>query len=179
MQKQKLLYVVTGLSIAVNLFFAGVMHTSNVFRVDNRIDFNPVVRPNITEEVERYNSRTVVEKPMRYNNIQSAHESVDYRVTGSNALIEDVDFCNRLYGSSMQPTIFDDNTVCYREYAGGEIGEGSIVRYEAGDEYNAHRIKGSYFQRGYVVTQGDNNRRLDGRVNISSITHVAVAVIYT
>lgn len=115
-----------------------------------------------------------------YTNFQANHvNDLEYKVRNNNLVVEDVDFCGELYGSSMQVAIWDGNTVCFREYSGQKLREGQIIRFKANDTVIVHTITGDYSeQRGYVKTRG-YTRFNTQKIELSQITHVAVGNLYT
>ena len=80
-----------------------------------------------------------------------------------------------IMGVSMKPTLSEGNTI---------ICDSSITKYESGmiisfqkdDKDITHRIKAVY--PNYVITQGDNNMRDDGRINLDQINCVVIGVCY-
>lgn len=123
------------------------------------------------------NEKTVQE-PI-YNNIQPAYTDIDYKIEGNNLIVEDIDVCGQLYGSSMQPTIYTGYTICSTEYHSQELKEGMIIRYKrAEDAYTIHRVNGDYRKQGYIQTQGDNRFQPE-TVETSNITHIVKAVLHT
>ena len=111
-----------------------------------------------------------------HNNIQAPHiEDLEIIIKDGNLIIKNISYCGTLTGSSMQPTIFTNNIVCYRKYIGQELKEGQIIRFEDNGDFLIHRIKGIYGN--YVLTHGDNNLYSE-IVNYTKITDVAIGVIY-
>lgn len=79
----------------------------------------------------------------------------------------------------MQPTMFTNNIVIEKKYRGQKLQEGDVIRYDNGDGYTIHRIKGNYMDAGgYYWIQGDNNKYADGEIYPENITHVVVGVLY-
>ncbi|QIB75365.1 S26 family signal peptidase [Halogeometricum borinquense] len=107
--------------------------------------------------------------------IQGAHNDVDWDMHGGEVTIE-ADIVSRIYGRSMQPTLFTGNRVVLVEYYGQDLSEGDIIRFENGDQHTIHRIRGDYELEGFVVTQGDANSGLE-EVDLDRVTHVAHAII--
>ena len=142
------------------------------------LQVEPVVRPDVTSTEEVINNTKVVYRDDN-NNIQSPHHSIDFSLQGDSLQVEDVDDYGRLYGSSMQPTIFDGHTVITRSFDGQDLEPGDIVRFEKDGKPYIHRVKGDYQSQGYVVTQGDNNKRNDGKINTSKITDIVIGVLMT
>jgi hypothetical protein len=179
-KSQRTIELLFVLSLALNLFLSGIFVSKELYKIENDVevssDLNPVIRPNVTKEVYKYN-RTV--KKGFQNSIQGYNGGYEYDVGRDGLTVNSVDRCVELTGGSMRPTIFSGNTVCFEKYTSQELEEGMIVRNRNGDGYRAHRIWGTYEDDGYVVTQGDNNRNVDGKVNISNITHISVGVLYT
>ena len=114
-----------------------------------------------------------------YTNFQAPHlENLEYSVEDGQLTVDNVDFCGAIYGSSMQVGIWDDNTVCFREYTGQDLKQGQIIRYEVNETYAVHSIVGDYEKLGYVDTQGYNTVQRE-RVEIERIRHVSIGILYT
>jgi hypothetical protein len=112
------------------------------------------------------------------NNIQSPGADVSYLLTPEGFFVYDVDDFGTLSGPSMQPTIFDGNTMIQKKYVPGmNLSVGDVVRY-MGPDGNAviHRIRGIYASDVYV--QGDNLKEGE-RVPKSRITHKILGVLFT
>jgi hypothetical protein len=126
-----------------------------------------------------FNYTTTVYKPTN-NNIQAGYISTEYEIEGNDLVVEDIDSCGRIFGSSMQPTMFTGNTACYEEYINQELKEGMIIRFRTGEnKYKIHRIQGNYLPRGFVKTKGDNVLEAAEYPSEENITHVVKAVLHT
>jgi len=185
MSDNKAIKVLLVSSLVVNGIFLGLVLSESLLNVEVDNQVTPIVQPNVSKTVinrsvvsKNVINRSII-KPLKTANIQPSHRNVQVDLEGSDAVISDVDAYGRLYGSSMQPTIFDGNTVISREFDGQDIEEGDIVRYERDESYVLHRVTGDYQHEGYVETKGDNNKHTDGRIQVSDITHIVIGVIFT
>lgn len=103
---------------------------------------------------------------------------IDYRTQPEHVKVL-VDATSKPEGASMRPSIYSGNTVLLKNYTGENLESGQIIRYQSGAGHTIHRITASYDDTsGHVLTKGDNNDEPE-RVKVSTITHVAVGVLYT
>lgn len=114
--------------------------------------------------------------PFMGHNIQAAHVPVNYRYSNLKLEVYDVMECERVTGSSMQPTHFTGNTVCIIAYKGQELKEGMMIKFNYKDKIIIHRIKAIYSD--YVLTQGDNVAHWE-KVDYRDITGIVALAIYT
>ena len=110
------------------------------------------------------------------NNIQASHS---YKGNLSEDLTFDA--FGELYGSSMQPTFFEGNTVLLKKYNESiKLKSGDMVRYLQncdGKGYaTIHRINAVYDE--YLVMIGDNVLHYE-YVEFCQITDVVIGIIYT
>ncbi len=108
--------------------------------------------------------------------LQAHHTKLDYSIDGnmgniSNISISDV-YCHNMRGSSMNPTLFEGNTICFKEYDGQKLRQGNIIHYEN----KVHRIIA--VQQDELIVKGDNNK-LQEEVNYTNIKGILVMVLYT
>lgn len=167
--------IALSVSIAANMFLAGMVSTM-LLPENNEVNVRPVV--NVTEEV--YN-RTIHRETTQYVDKEDSspiHNDVEFNLSGDELEVEDVDSYGEIYGSSMEPTLFNENTVIVREYTTQDIDQGDIVRYSDEDNYVIHRVTGDYEDEGYVMTKGDNNVGSE-KVLVEDIEHIIVGVLYT
>ena len=125
------------------------------------------------------NETFVCENNHNNNNIQAPHNEIEYYATDNAIIIKNVKDIGKLFGHSMQPSIFDGNTMIGVPYNNQKLKEGMIIRYKENDNYVIHRIKGEYQKWGYVITQGDNNNYEDNFVYLDQISDIIVGVIFT
>ena len=115
---------------------------------------------------------------LNYNQIQGSKNSIDYILTTAGLTITNVNDYGILSGPSMQPSIYDGNTVIQQRYYDGmELKVGDIIRYTDNQgEGVIHRIRGIYASTIYV--QGDSLNSGE-KVPKSRITHKIIGVLYT
>ncbi len=110
------------------------------------------------------------------NNIQASHQEIGY-VLGQGVFTVDADDFGKLTGASMQPAIFDGNTLIEMRYSNQTIVPGHVVRYiDAAGTPVIHRVRAVY--EGTLHVQGDSMG--EGEIiEKSQITHVVLGVLYT
>jgi len=113
----------------------------------------------------------------RGNNIQKYGYDLSTDYIGGDYIIHGIDEWGKLYGFSMQPTIFDGYTVIEKEYNNQTLHEGMIIRFIDNGKPIIHRIRGIYPD--FVVTQGDSLPNEYEYINKSQITHIVVGVLFT
>ena len=115
---------------------------------------------------------------MNYNQIQAPKNDIDFILTTTGLTISNANDYGVLSGPSMQPTIFDGNTIIQQKYFEGmELKLGDIIRYTNNQgEGIIHRIRGIYASTIYV--QGDSLNTGE-KVPKSRITHKIIGVLYT
>jgi len=124
------------------------------------------------------NVKNVQNVDIPYNNIQAPHVQVDYRLSGDEFTIENIDQLGETIGASMQPTMFSGNVILLRDYEGQDLKEGMIVEYDTGKDRGVHRIKGDYQGTSdRVLVTGDSSQG-SNYIKISSVERIAVGVIF-
>ncbi|MBT3464189.1 S24/S26 family peptidase [archaeon] len=115
---------------------------------------------------------------LNYNQIQAPKNDIDFILTTTGLTISNANDYGVLSGPSMQPTIFDGNTIIQQKYFEGmELKLGDIIRYTNNQgEGIIHRIRGIYASTIYV--QGDSLNTGE-KVPKSRITHKIICVLYT
>ncbi len=119
-----------------------------------------------------------MEKDVHYTNyIQGRSHNISYQLTQSGILISGIDDFGQLTGASMQPTIFEGNTLIEEKYSGQDLFPGDIVRYTStGGQAVIHRVRAVYNETVHV--QGDNLE--EGEIiNKVQITHIVLGLIFT
>ena len=110
------------------------------------------------------------------NFIQAPH--FDFKFSTVNGLrVQEVDYCRKVTGASMQPVIFTDNYICFINYENkmkSELAEGMIIRIENENKHLIHRIQALY--EDYLVIAGDNNIGNE-RVLYEDIQGVAIVIL--
>lgn len=107
-----------------------------------------------------------------YNNYNS---NIKYILEDDILLLNNISYCNKVTGNSMSPTIMHNQIICLENYTTQTLLPGMIVRIETEEITFVHRIIAIYSD--VIITQGDNNRFDDGRINISNITHIVRSII--
>lgn len=120
---------------------------------------------------------TEIEDNQNFNFIQSVHNDLDYDLTEHGFLIRSADEYGILSGPSMQPTIFDQNTIIEKSYNQEPLIEGQIIRFErANNQAVIHRVRADYGDK--VFVQGDSLK--EGEIiNKDQITHIVIGVLFT
>lgn len=160
-------------------YLGGVMSTYQLSDLNEKTVYNPSYNLSCPEPVRNVeftsNNR---EDTDTGEYIQAAYTDVDYSFDGDEVTVEASDI-SRPEGKSMRPTIFSGNTLIMKEYTGGTISEGEILRYSTENGYVIHRVQASYLDTGgYLLMKGDNNEH-SSRINRSQITHRVTGVLYT
>ena len=105
------------------------------------------------------------------NYIQAHHTDFDYSL-GNNVVVNNV-YCRRGEGSSMNPTFFEDNIVCMKEYKNETLKQGNIIHYyNNGDKL--HRI--AAVEDSQLLVAGDNS--YEEIINKSQVKGILVLVLY-
>lgn len=113
------------------------------------------------------------------NVIQGSHIEVDYKSDGNSIRINDVDDVYIGQGSSMQPSIFSDNTLLCRDvFSIKDINEGDILTYDTDDGLSTHRVRGIYETKNTLSMQGDSNEVTE-MINMTDVKCVVVGVLFT
>lgn len=116
------------------------------------------------------------QRDSKFNFIQAHHSDVKFELKNSTAIINK-SYCAVLKGQSMQPTLFEGNTICFKKYEGEVLHAGQIINYKIKDRDVAHRIKSTLYNDKLFV-QGDNNMA-EEMINQSEVLGILVAVIYS
>ena len=118
---------------------------------------------------------TESDNPFMNNFIQAHHADFDYSIEGSNIGIRDV-YCHNMKGSSMNPTLFEGNTICFKEYKGQKLRQGNIIHYSLNVKEIIHRIIA--IQDNLIIVKGDN-ARFGEEINYTDVRGILVMVLYT
>lgn len=118
-----------------------------------------------------------IESNQNFNFIEGSHHELEYYLTtqGFYVLANDYGIFN---GPSMQPSIFDGNTLIEKKYDGNStLKSGSIIRFVRDNgQAVIHRVRADYGNKVYV--QGDSLK--EGEIiDKNQITHVVIGVLYT
>ena len=117
-----------------------------------------------------------------FNDIQPHHIYINFSVNNS-LYVDNVDSCDFGTGSSMRPTLFTGNIICYMNYTEDMrdlLNEGMIIGFSninetTNETYNTiHRIKAIYPDE--VLLQGDNNR-FSEMIKYEQIKKIAIAIL--
>ncbi len=108
------------------------------------------------------------------NFIQAHHTDIDFLYEDNKIIVNDI-YCYEYQGSSMNPALFEGNTVCFKRYNGEKLKQGNIIHYETTNNEGMHRIIA--VQNNDLVVRGDNNRD-DEIINKSQVKGVLVLVLY-
>lgn len=85
---------------------------------------------------------------------------------------------NRLEGMSMQPTMYEGNTlICIKDFTKEELQVNSMIVYRKGSGFISHRIVG-ISETGSYITKGDNNIVTDGYVEYEDVYCLIGGIIY-
>jgi hypothetical protein len=118
-----------------------------------------------------------VEVNQNFNFIQGAHNDIEYSLTEHGFLVRSADDSGLFNGPSMQPVIYDQNTLIEKTYNGENLTEGQVVRFlrDNGDAI-VHRVRADYGDT--IFVQGDSLK--DGEIiSKDKVTHIVVGVLYT
>lgn len=118
-----------------------------------------------------------VESNQAFNFIQGSHIGIEYQLNpqGFYVLANDYGVFN---GPSMQPAIFDGNTLVERKFDGkSKLAEGQIIRFMRDDGTAViHRVRSDYGDK--VFVQGDSLK--EGEIiEKARITHLVIGVLFT
>jgi len=106
--------------------------------------------------------------------IQAHHTDIGYSYINNQIIINDV-YCSKMQGSSMNPSIFEGNVVCFKKYVNQELKQGNIIDYSTSGMEKVHRIIG--LQEDLLIVKGDNTY-VQEKINYSDIKGILVATIY-
>ncbi|MEM4397810.1 MAG: S24/S26 family peptidase [Candidatus Woesearchaeota archaeon] len=117
-----------------------------------------------------------IESNQNFNFIEGSHYELEYYLTPQGFYVLANDY-GLFSGPSMQPSIFDGNTLIEKKYSGEKIKPGQIVRFVRDNgQAVIHRVRADYGNSVYV--QGDSLK--EGEIiEKSKITHLVVGVLYT
>jgi hypothetical protein len=118
-----------------------------------------------------------IESNQDFNFIQGSHYDIEYMLTTQGFYVPGANDYGLFNGPSMQPVIFDGNTMIQKRYDGERLEEGHIVRFMRNDgQAVIHRVRADYGDTVYV--QGDSLR--EGEIiDKSRITHLVIGVLFT
>lgn len=139
----------------------------------------------VNESLEVQNRTVVKEQPRPnvsvtdpYHHIQNADHDTEVSMTAGNLNIDGVDSVMDTYGSSMAPTVMQDDKLLIQNYNNEkDLETGQIISFESGNGQTFHRIVGDYEERGYVLTRGDNNDYSE-KVNLENVSYIVKGVVY-
>ena len=120
---------------------------------------------------------TEIENNQDFNFIQSPHNELEFDLTEHGFLIRSADNYGVLTGPSMQPTIFDQNTIIEKSYNQEPLVEGQVIRFtRANGQAVIHRVRADYGNK--VFVQGDSLKEGE-MINKDQITHIVIGVLFT
>ena len=134
----------------------------------------------IYTENKKVPTNIIIESQQK-NNIQATHTYTEQISARDTLTCIKADTTGKLYGSSMQPTFHEDNTVILKNYTENmTIKTGDIIRYYTNCTTKTtaviHRVNAVYDT--YIVTQGDNQNTQE-QVQQCQITGIVIGIIYT
>ncbi|MFH0874691.1 MAG: S24/S26 family peptidase [archaeon] len=162
-----------------NQFAFNVILSLLLFAMIGTVVFFGLSFNSMKDEIKGINSNiSMIEKKIDLPNfIQGHHASITYHLSPTGFIVGGADDYGKLSGSSMQPSIFDGNTLIEVKYVNQTLLPGQIIRFT--DQKGVaviHRIRAVYEDTAYV--QGDN--LAEGEiVSKSAITHIVQGVIFT
>lgn len=110
------------------------------------------------------------------NFIQASHTEINYTYDEDKGqVIVDNVYCFEMHGASMNPTLFEGNVVCFKNYTGEKLRQGDMVHYQTNGMEGLHRIEA--VQSDIVVVRGDNNKQ-EEIINYSSVKGILVLSLY-
>lgn len=117
-----------------------------------------------------------IESNQNFNFIQAAHYDLIYQLTPTGLFVNANDY-GLFNGPSMQPVIFDGNTLIEKIYNNSDLEEGQIIRFVRDDGAAViHRVRADYGETVYV--QGDSLK--EGEIiRKDQITHVIIGILFT
>ena len=119
---------------------------------------------------------TEIESNQVFNFIQGAHYDLVYQLTPTGLFVNANDY-GMFNGPSMQPAIFDSNTLIEQTFNNSQLEEGQIIRFMR-DNGTAviHRVRADYGDTVYV--QGDSLK--EGEIiRKDQITHIIIGILFT
>ncbi|MFH2020659.1 MAG: S24/S26 family peptidase [archaeon] len=149
--------------ILIASLFLNIYYSTNFKILENRF-------------ISLNNTLGKVEENQNFNFIQGGHTQIDYSLTEHGVLISSADNYGKFSGPSMQPSIFDQNTLIEQEYDMEPLQAGQIIRFMRGNQAVIHRVRADYGETVYV--QGDSLK--DGEIiSKALITHVVIGILFT
>lgn len=116
---------------------------------------------------------------LKWSYIQGHHTNIDYEIKSDSKIIQDVAirnvYCYDFTGASMNPSLFQNNIVCLKEYKNETLEQGNIIHYTKADGDVIHRIIA--VQPDVLIVQGDNSVEQE-YVNRTQVKGILVATIY-
>ncbi len=99
--------------------------------------------------------------------------------TNSNTLtINGVDFYGRVQGTSMQPSLFENNLLLLKNYDGSILTRGQIILYlNSFNDLIGHRV--ILDDGNFITVQGDNKEKPDPKITRDKIKYIVIGVLYT
>ncbi|MBN2422090.1 S24/S26 family peptidase [Candidatus Woesearchaeota archaeon] len=124
------------------------------------------------------NNLVEIEKNQNYiNYIQGSHDDLNYQLIPTGFFIADANDFGTIAGASMQPSVFQGNTLIQVKYTDQVLQQGQIIRYIDEDRVPViHRIRAIY--NSTIHVQGDNLE--EGEIiDKSQVTHIVIGVLFT
>ncbi|PSG99520.1 MAG: hypothetical protein BRC29_05390 [Nanohaloarchaea archaeon SW_7_43_1] len=160
-------------------YLGGMISTHQSTGLDEEPVYNPSYNLTCPEPVTNVEMNSQNQDRRETGNyIQAAYTQIDYDTQQGNIRV-DASAVSKPEGKSMRPAIFSGNTVLMKEYKGGSISEGDILRYSTDSGTVIHRVQANYLNTGdYLLMKGDNNE-YGSQIQRSQITHRVVGILYT
>lgn len=160
-------------------YLGGVLSTYQISDLNEKTVYNPSYNLSCPEPERNVQMVSTNQRSQETDNyIQAPYTDVGFDIEEEGIKV-DISDTSRPEGKSMRPTIFSGNTVLMKEYEGGPISEGEILRYSTDSGDIIHRVQANYLDTGdYILMKGDNNEHAS-RIEKSQITHRVVGVLYT
>jgi len=167
------------ITVLVTGYLGGIISTHQLAGLDKEPVYNPSYNLTCPEPITNVEMASQNQDRRETGNyIQAAYTEIDYD-TNQRSIRVDASAISKPEGKSMRPTIFSGNTVLMKEYKGGSISEGDILRYSTDSGSVIHRVQGNYLNtRDYLLMKGDNNE-YGSQIQRSQITHKVVGILYT
>ena len=132
----------------------------------------------LNQKMQRMEQTLVkIEDNQNNNFVQGAHQDIEFQLTSQGFFIPGVNDYGLFNGPSMQPAVFDGNTLIQIKYEGGDLLEGQIIRFLREDgQAVIHRVRADYGST--IFVQGDSLN--EGEIIIKDrVTHIIVGVLFT
>ena len=114
---------------------------------------------------------------LKYN-LQAHHTQINYLLDKQSIQIKNV-YCLLVESTSMEPTLFENNLVCFRESRSSSLNQGNIIHYLDNNNIDVvHRIKSISRIKKTITVQGDNNKYSED-INQSQVRGVLVLVLFS